>query len=196
MKTMFKAVLGAASASALLSAVPAFAQSKTPAAVIVVIDTQRVSNECNACKTAGATLKSQIDAFQSRAQTLQTQIQTEGQSLQTAANALNGKQPDAALQQRITAFQQKQVSAQNELQKQEQTIQRNRAYVNQQINDKLEPIFSQVMQAHGANLALDVQATLATSNTVDVTPEVLASLNRTLTTINTTAPAAAATPGR
>ena len=37
-----------------------------------------------------------------------TPLQTEAQSIQTAIDALNGKQPDAALQARVKAFQTKQ----------------------------------------------------------------------------------------
>jgi Skp family chaperone for outer membrane proteins len=130
-----------------------------------------------------------VTAFQNRQKTLASSIQTEGQSLQTAVNALNGKQPDAALQARVKAFQAKQDAAQAELAGQQQQIERNQAYIRQQIVAKLGPIYQQVMQRRGANLMLEAGSTLATTTSVDVTNEVLAALNSAMPTISTTAPA-------
>ena len=52
------------------------------------------------------------------------------------------------------------------------------------------------MQRRGANLLVEVGATLATSQNVDVTNDVLASLNSSLPTIITTAPAQSTPQGR
>ena len=60
-----------------------------------------------------------------------------------------------------------------------------------QIQAKLGPIYQQVMQKRGANLMVEVGSTLATSANLDVTNDVLASLNVVLPTVQTTAPAAA-----
>jgi hypothetical protein len=48
------------------------------------------------------------------------------------------------------------------------------------------------MQKRGANVLMEVGSTLATSQSVDVTADVLAALNAALPTIATTAPAAPA----
>ena len=191
---MNKFVFGAALA-ALATAIPAAAPAQqTSPAVIVVIDTQRVFAECTACKAAQTQLQTQMQQIQQRAQQLNQPLQTEAQSLQTAAQALKGAQPDAALQQRATAFQQKQSAAAQEIAQREQAFGRNRAYVAQQINARLDPIINQVMQAHGATIALDTQATLARAASIDVTNEVLASLNQQLPSVTTTAPAQAQQP--
>lgn len=191
---MNKFVFGAALA-ALATAIPAAAPAqRTAPAVIVVIDTQRVFSECTACKAAQTQLETQLQQIQQRAQQLNQPLQTEAQSLQAAAQALNGKEPDAALQQRATAFQQKQSAAAQEIAQREQTFARNRAYVAQQINARLDPIINQVMSTHGATVALDTQATLARSASLDVTNEVLAALNQQLPSVNTTAPAQAQQP--
>ena len=47
------------------------------------------------------------------------------------------------------------------------------------------------MQKRGANLMVEIGSTLATSASLDVTNDVLASLNGVLPTVQTTAPAAA-----
>jgi outer membrane protein len=188
-------LLSAALAASLLTPAAANAQA-VPAAVIAVVDLDRVTTECNACKTAAATLRAQLTSLQNRRNALAGPIQTEAQSLQTAVTALNGKDPDAALQARIKAFQQRQQTASNELQNSEQQLERNTAYVRQQIGTKLGPIYKSVMQRRGANVMLEAGSTLAATNSVDVTNDVLAGLNASLTTISTTAPAQQQPQGR
>ena len=188
---MNKLVFGTAFA-ALATLIPAVAPAqKLNPPVVAVVDTARVFRDCNACKTAQTTLQQQLDQLRARAQQLGQPLQTEEQSLQTAVQALNGKTPDAALQQRIQAFQTRQNTAAQELQTGQQRIERNRQYVASQINQKLEPIFNQVMQIRGANLLIDEGATLAHGSTLDVTNDVLSMLNQQLTALNTNAPAAA-----
>jgi len=185
---MNKLILSTALAAAML--VPAAAQAQAiPAAVIAVVDLEKVTASCNACKTASATLRSQVTAYQNREKALATPLEAEGKSIQTAIAALNGKDPDAALQNRVKAFQAKQQSGAAELQRQQQQIQRNQAYIQQQIAQKLGPIYQQVMQRRGATVLLEQGATLAASSGVDITNDVTAALNTALPTIQTTAPA-------
>ena len=184
---MNKLILSTALAAAML--VPAAAQAQAiPAAVIAVVDLEKVTASCNACKTASATLRSQVTAYQNREKALATPLEAEGKSIQTAIAALNGKDPDAALQNRVKAFQAKQQSGAAELQRQQQQIQRNQAYIQQQIAQKLGPIYQQVMQRRGATVLLEQGATLAASSGVDITHDVTAALNPALPTIQTTAP--------
>jgi outer membrane protein len=185
---MKKILFSAALAASVLMPSVASAQA-IPAAVIAVVDLERVTRDCTACKTATAALQSQVNALKSRQQALTTPLQTEGKSIQTAIDALNGKEPDAALKARITAFQTKQQQGAQELQRQEQQIQRNQAYIQKQVADKLGPIYQSVMQRRGANVMLETGSTLATTTTVDVTNDVLAALNTALPSIQTTAPA-------
>jgi outer membrane protein len=183
------------SASLAASAVlPSVAHAQAiPPAIVAVVDLDRVSTDCNACKTAAAALRSQVQSYQSRESALATPLQNEGKSLQAAVEALNGKEPDAALKTRITAFQTKQQQGAQELQRQQQQIQRNQQFVQKQISDKLGPIYSQVMQRRGANVMLEQGATLATASTLDVTRDIITALNAALPTIQTIAPAAPAT---
>ena len=162
-----------------------------PPAIVAVVDLEKVQSQCRACQTAAATLRSQVTALQSRESALATPLQTEGKSIQTAVDALNGKEPDAALQARIKAFQTKQQQGAQELQRQQQQIQRNQAYIAQQIQAKLGPIYQQVMQKRGANVMIEQGTTLAAGSTLDVTNDVLTALNAQLPSVQTTAPAAA-----
>jgi Skp family chaperone for outer membrane proteins len=183
----------AASAAAVLVPASAGAQA-VPAAIIAVVDLNSVTNTCNACKTAATALQGQVNSAKARQTALAGPLNAEGQAIDTAAKALNGKEPDAALKARATAYQTKLQQAQEEMANREDQIRRNSAYVNKQIGDKLGPIYTQVMQKRGANVLLEVGNTLATSQSIDVTADVLAALNAALPTIAVTAPAAPAQP--
>jgi len=169
--------------------VPVAAQAQAiPPAIVAVVDLDRVTRECNACRTAQASLQSQLTALQSRQQALAGPLNTEGQSIQTAVSALNGKEPDAALKARAQAWDTKRQQAGQEIQRQEQQLKANSDYVQKQIVDKLNPIYGQVMQRRGANVLVEQGATLASGSSLDVTNDVLAALNAALPTIQTTAP--------
>ena len=188
---MRKIAMTAAFAAMVLTPVGVSAQA-IPGAVIAVVDLEKVSSECTACKAAKTALEGQGTALKSREATLAAPLKTEGQSLQAAVEALKGKEPDAALQARIKAFQTKQQQGAQEIARQTNQIQRNQAYVSQQISTKLGPIYQQVMQRRGANVMLEAGATLASGANLDVTNDVLAALNQQLPSVSTTAPAAPA----
>ena len=159
--------------------------------MVAVVDLEKVQSQCTACKTAAAALRSQVQALQTRGQSLGTPLQTEQKSIQSAIDALNGKEPDAALQARITAFQNKQQQGQQEITRQQTQIQRNQQYIAQQIQTKLGAIYQQVMQRRGANVMVEAGTTLASSAGLDVTNDVLTALNAQLPSVVTTAPAQA-----
>jgi Skp family chaperone for outer membrane proteins len=181
-------LIPAAFAASMLMPAAANAQA-LPAAVIAVVDLEKVTTTCNACKTARTALQAQLTALQNREKVLAAPLETEGKAIQAALDALKGKAPDAALQARGDAWRQKRDQAAQELGRQQNQLQRNQAYVAQQIGAKLNPIYQQVMQRRGANILVEVGNTLATSTAVDVTNDVLAALNTALPTIQTTAPA-------
>jgi len=200
---MTKFLLGAATA-ALLLAMPGAASAqggRAPAATVVVVDTDRLLTECNACRTATATIQGMVTSGNQRAQQLGQPLQTEAQSIDQAARQLDTQpagaaknQAQAALQTRYNSLQQRQAAANQELQRLEQNIQSTRANVARQLNERLSPIYTQVMNAHGANLLLDVGATLAHAPALDVTNEVLTALNAALPSVSVT-PLPAPPPG-
>jgi Skp family chaperone for outer membrane proteins len=188
MKTL---LFSAATAAALFLPTAANAQA-VPAAVVAVVDLDRVTSQCNACKTAIAALNSQATAEQNREKALVAPLQTEQKSIQDAIDALAGKPADAALKARATAFQTKYEQAQQQAARGRQQLEANQAYVRKQILDKLNGVYQGVMQRRGANLLVEQGATLASTTSVDVTNDVLAALNAALPTVATTAPASAA----
>jgi Skp family chaperone for outer membrane proteins len=179
-----------AAATVAAVALPSAAQAQAlPAAVVAVVDIEKVTSTCNACRTAITSLKSQVTTLQNREKALGAPLQTEQKAIQAAIDALNGKEPDAALQARVKAFQAKQQQGVAELQRSQQQLQLNQQYVNKQIADKIGPIYSQVMQKRGANVMVEIGTTLASGASLDVTNDVLTALNATLPSISTTAPA-------
>lgn len=179
-----------AAALATSAAIPTAAQAQAvPAAVVAVVDLQKVSGQCTACKAAATALQTQAATLKAREQALATPLQTEGKAIQAALDALKDKEPDAALQARIKAFQTKQQQGQQELVRGQQQLERNNAYISQQISAKLGPIYQQVMQRRGANIMVETGATLAASASLDVTNDVLAALNAALPSVQTVAPA-------
>jgi outer membrane protein len=189
---MNKFAFGAALA-ALSVALPGVAQAqRTPGAVIVVVDTDRIYRECTACRAAQTQLQGLVTSARTRAQTLGTPLQTEAQSIEQAGAGLRNQTgaaraaAETALNTRVQQFQQRQTAAQQEVARLEQNIQSTQSNVLRQINERLNPIFATVMNAHQANIALDVGATLARSNTLDVTNEVLTALNGALPTVSVT----------
>ncbi|GAA4041742.1 hypothetical protein GCM10022281_23540 [Sphingomonas rosea] len=182
-----KLVLAALAATAV--AAPAAAQTRIPAAVVAVVDTDRVYTECTACRSAVATLQSQAQQLQSRQQALAGPIQTEAQAIQTAFNALPAAQrtnPPAALKARAEKLEQQQNTANQELQRLQQNLQSTQANVRQQIDARLGPVINTVMTQKGANVAVSTDATLARSNSVDITNDVLAALNAQLPSVSVT----------
>jgi Skp family chaperone for outer membrane proteins len=169
------------SAAALALALPTAASAQ--AGSILIIDSDRVMNDCTACKAAAAQLQSRQAALRTRAQTLQTQLQTEGKPIQAAVDALNGKDPDAALQAKITAYQTKERSAQQELANSTRTLESTAQHVQQQIGQKLIAVVETVRARRNAAIVLAKNSTIANDNSLDVTAEVLTNLNTQLPSV-------------
>jgi outer membrane protein len=172
-------------ALAVTSAIPASVNAQARGGIIIV-DTDTILRTCTACVAAQAQLQQRETALRTRAQTLQTQLQTEGKPIQDAVNALNGKQPDAALQGRITAFQTKQRTAEQELANSQRTLQSTAQNVQQQVASRLVTVVEQVRARRGAALAVAKDATLANDSAGDVTTEVLTALNSALPSVSVT----------
>ncbi len=198
---MTKLLFGAATAALLLAAPSAALAQRAGPATIVVVDTERLFSECTACRAASTQLQAMIVQGQQRAQQLGQPLQVEAQSLQQAAQAAQAQPAGAArtaaeasLRTRAQALQSRQDAANQELQRLDQNIQSTRSNVARQLNERLNPIYTQVMNAHGANLLVDVGATLAHAPALDVTNEVLTALNAAAPTVSVT-PLPAPPPG-
>jgi len=181
MKNLLVSAAVLASAFALPTAVQA---QQRPA--IIVVDTDSIMSTCTACAAARTQLQQKETALRSRAQQLRTQLQTEGKPIQDAIDKLGDKTPDAALQGRVKAFQQKQQQANQELETSQTSLQSIAAHVQQQIGAKVVQIVEQVRARRGALIAVAKGGTLANDTSIDVTSEVLSSLNSQLPAVSVT----------
>src|SRR5512146_1020422 len=100
MKTL---LISAAFAAAVLTPSVASAQA-IPSAVVAVVDLDRVTSECNECKTASATLRGQARSGEGRRGTVARTGEAERKSSQASSGARGGREADAALQARVKAF--------------------------------------------------------------------------------------------
>ena len=181
---MTKYALGAALA-ALSIALPAAAPAQN-AGQILVVDVNRISTECTACRAAQATLRTQANSAQQRQQALAQQLQTAGQPLQTAMAALNGRQPDAALNARIQAFETQRNNAAQEIQRVATQLQSTEANVNVQITNRLRTVLEQIRARRNAAIVVARGATWAHAPATDITNEALAALNQQLPSVSVT----------
>lgn len=169
---------------------PAFAQA-LPDAKIAVVDSDRILRDCNACKAAVTQLQAQQNTFETQARNQLQPLQTDRTALQTALQAANGN-PDAALQGRIRNFQQREQQIQQQLAPQQQQLERNAAYVQQQIGQRLVQVIGTVAQQRGATLAVAKGSTFYNAPAVEITDAVLTALDAALPSVSVTAPAQAA----
>jgi outer membrane protein len=180
-----KNLLISAAFAATALAIPAAAVAQQRAEILIV-DSDRVLSDCTACKAANTQLQQRQAALRTRAQQLQQQLETEGKPIQTAVDALGGKNPDAALQGRITAFQTKQRNAQQELATSQRTLQSTLENVQNQIGARLVSVVEATRARRGAAVVMAKNSTIANDAAIDVTTEVLAALNQQLPSVSVT----------
>ena len=174
----------AAAVSALGLSAAADAQQRPS---ILVVDTDRILNECTACKAAATQLQSQVQQARQRAQQLEASLKPEAESLEKAVQALGARQPDAALQARIASFRQKQQQGSTELSSRESTLQSTQAHVQQQIGAKIVQVAEQSRARRQATVVMTKSGgVIAADNAADITGEVLAALNQQLPAVSVT----------
>ena len=179
MKTL---LFSAAFAAAVIAPTAANAQA-LPAAVVAVVDLDKVTSDCNACKTAATTLRGQVTSLQDREKALADAAPDRKKSIQAAIDALKGKEPDAALQNRIKAFQTKQQPGAQEFSA-SSAIQRNQRYIQKQIQTS----WGRSTAGHAAprrHRTWSSRRDPRDAAAVDVTADVVAALNAALPTRRT-----------
>ena len=185
---MTKYLVPALAAAAAMLPASASAQ-QIPDAKVGVVDVETAARTCTACAVAWANIdqqRQQLEAFE--ASTVGP-LNTEGQQLQAEVRALNGAEPGEALQQRAAAFEQRRRQAAAQVQQRRATLQRNQNYVLSQISPQLESAYTAILTQRRLHLLMPKSSVMAHSPAVDVTNDVIAQLNRTLTSVATQAPA-------
>lgn len=189
---MKKILVASALAIATLSvspmiAAPAFAQAKG----VAVADVRAAAARSNAFTVASGqietTYKAQIDQQNSRAQTLQAEVNV----LIAKFNEESKKTPQnqTALQAAAKAVQDKRQAAQTELGQIGAPVELAIAYVEDQISIRMNEAIKAAMTAKKVDLLLNPDAVLARENNVDITDAVVTELNRILPNVSIAVPA-------
>jgi Skp family chaperone for outer membrane proteins len=133
------------------------------------------------------TYKAQIAAAEARRQQLIAQIQPMVDKF-NKDQAAPGANP-AAIQQQGETIQKLQESGQQELQKILEPVALSRAYVREQIMEKLDAAIQAAMQKNGVTLLLDPRAKLASSNAYDLSRAILAEVDAVIPSAQLVPPA-------
>ena len=188
MKKIFVAsalAMAALSVSPVVSA-PAFAQAKA----IAVADLEGAIRASGAMNTAGqqiqTTYKAQIDQHNSRATTLQAELDVLTARLREEAGKPTPNQ--TTLQTLNTERQTKQQAAQRELAQIEAPYALALAYAQEQIQLRLNDAVRAAMTARKVDLLLSPEAVLARENSADITEAVVTEINRLIPSVSIAVP--------
>jgi len=190
---MTRLIFGTALAALALSAPGAALAQRGGNAPVLIIDTDRIIGSCTACTAANTQLQGMINNANQRAQQLRGPIEAEANAIEAQANTIRNlpagaarTQQETALRTRAQALETRQNQANQELQRLDQNLQSIRANVNRQIGERLATIANGVMTQRGALVVLAKGSTLANSDSVDITTEVLTALNQQLPSVSVT----------
>jgi len=168
-------------------AAPAFAQAKGVAVADVRVAAARSTAFTTASGQIETTYKAVIDNQNTRAQTLQAEV-----NVLVAKYSEESKKPtpnQAALQAAAKAVQDKRQAAQTELSQIGAPVDLAIAYVEDQISVRMNEAIKAAMTAKKVDLLLNPDAVIARENNVDITEAVVTELNRILPTVSTAVPA-------
>ena len=159
MKTLSKSLVAASlllAGSQIAMVAPAAAQSvkgiavANPTAIVALSNAFKVAEQ-----QRPVTYKAQLDQANARKAQIETQLRPMATKLQADAQAPNAATNQAALQQQYAQIQQIEQSGQNEINQILQPVALSRAYVVEQIGDKLEQATKQAMAKKGIEILLD-----------------------------------------
>jgi len=171
-----------------LASAPASAQMvkglavANPTAIVALSNAYKVAEQ-----QRPVTYKAQIDQANSRKAQIEAQLRPLVTKIQADAAAANPNQ--AALQQQYAQIQQIEQSGQNEINQMLQPVALSRAYVVEQIGDKLEQATKQAMARQKVDLLLDAQAVINAPESYNLNQAILNELNAILPSAQLVPPA-------
>jgi Skp family chaperone for outer membrane proteins len=187
-KHTFAAAAAFALTASAFAAAPASAQMvkgiavANPTAIVALSNAYKVAEQ-----QRPVTYKPQIDQANARKTAIENQLRPLAQRLQTDAQATNPNQ--SSLQQQYAQIQQIEQSGQNEINTILQPVALSRAYVVEQIGDKLEQATRQAMARQKIDLLLDSSAIINAPETYNLNQAILNELNAILPTAQLVPPA-------
>jgi Skp family chaperone for outer membrane proteins len=152
----------------------------TPVPKILIADRAALFAQSKAGEDAMRQAKAYSDATRKDIASRDATLQAEGQALQQQVAILS---PDAKAQ-KIAAFEAKQRALQNLVQQKQAMMQGGIMRVQSQLAQQYEPILRGIMDQRGANLLLDKNAVLLSSNgTFDITADAINEINKRIASI-------------
>ncbi len=178
---MNKLIYSVAAAGLALSVAPLAVAPASAQAIkgIGIVNIQAVMANSNAFKVAEqqrpVTYKAQIDQAESRSTAISAQLKPLVDKFEADRKA--AKPDNAALQQQYVAIQQIQQNGQQEIEKILQPVALSRAYVEEQINDKLDQAIAQAAKKAGVSLVITPDNVVFADNAYNLNQGVLNELN-------------------
>lgn len=190
MKLLLKAAMAATvlTSAPVMMATPAAAQSRLG---VAIANLPLAIAATNAYRTARdqmrVTYKAQLDAFEARAKALQPEMEKAANAYKAAASAPNATEKTVA--PAAQAYQAKQAAAEQELSKLSAPTELALAYVEDQIQVKMDEAIRKAMEKQKVDLLISPEAVLARSGTVDITKAIVDELNVTVPSVQIVPPA-------
>lgn len=186
MISTFKTAALAATAAVALLAAPASAQRSRDAAavpaapIVVVADTDGAIQASNAYQVAMQQMQATYAPQLAELQTRRTALQAELQTLYTTVETEQNRTPQnrTALETAARNFQARQAAAEQEIQRIGAPLELARQYVIEQITLQMTPAVNTARTARGANLVLRRESVIYANETANITPAIVAELNR------------------
>jgi Skp family chaperone for outer membrane proteins len=191
MSKIFKAAaLALAPATAIaLTAVPAMAQTKSGIAVVSLDEAVAKSVAfTTAMSQMETTYKPQMDQFKTRAQAIQTDLNAKNAALQAAYKAA-GNKATPAIETQAQQLQQAQQAGQAEVERLRRPIELARAYVVDQIAQKVDDALKAAQTKTKAEIVFKKEATESFGAAADITDEVTTELNTLVPSVGIQPPA-------
>ena len=181
MKTFSKSLVAASlmlAGSQMIAVAPAAAQAVKG---IAVANPTAIVSLSNAFKVAEqqrpVTYKALIDQANARKAQIEAQLRPMATKLQADAQAPTAAANQAALQQQYAQIQQIEQSGQNEINQMLQPVALSRAYVVEQIGDKLEQATKQAMAKQKIEILLDAQSVINAGEPYNLNQAILNEVN-------------------
>lgn len=179
-------LLVAAMAALLPAVAGAQSATKTPPAVIAVIDGQRVNREAAALKNARQQLEQYRFNFQSEIAKEEEKLRAEEQELARQRSVVTPE----VFEQRRQAFQAKVIDLQKRIQERSQSLEKMLNGVREQVTAQVIEILRELSKERGFNMVLDrAQVQIFIGDSIDITPEVLKRIDQRLPTVKVALPA-------
>ena len=173
-------LFGALAAALAFTAAPALAQKSD----VLVMNQSKVIADSKAGQSIQAQLKTIGEAAQTQLQSEGQKLQTEGAQLKQTAESLSKED----LQKRVQALAAKEQGVQRLVQIRQAEVAQAEAAALSELSEALEPVVRQIMKKRKAKMVLRRADVAVMDDAVDITDEVIKALDKQVTSVKVTKP--------